>query len=118
HDTMRGGSEIAGLSSVKSSQTTSKGLDLAYATQWSYGKAETFNLFIPNLMGGSSDKGFSPNGQVADALRPYADAIRPYSPKQFASSLPAYWGPQPFTSGPVYIGAVLIFLFVLGMFLL
>jgi hypothetical protein len=118
NDTMRGGSEIAGLSTVKSSQTTSKGLDLAYATQWSYGKAETFNLFIPNLMGGSSDKGFSSEGQVAEALRPYAAAFSPYTPKQFASQLPAYWGPQPFTSGPVYIGAVLIFLFVLGMFLL
>lgn len=87
------------------------GLDRDYITAWSYGKMETFNLYIPNLMGGSSGGGFKENGGVAKSLKPYNAA-------QIAPQLPAYWGPQPFTSGPVYIGAVAVFLFILGIFLL
>lgn len=94
-------------------QQTNKtsGLDRDYITAWSYGKAETFNMLIPNLMGGSSNGGFSPDGQVAEALRPY-------NASNIATQLPGYWGPQPGTSGPVYIGAVMIFLAVMGLCLL
>lgn len=103
-ETMRGGSELTAENGEKQ-----KGLDLEYATAWSYGKGETFNLLIPNLYGGSSQGGFSQDGDVAEALRNYqADP----------SQLPAYWGPQPMTSGPVYIGAVALFLAVFGMFVL
>ncbi|MCX4358301.1 MAG: YfhO family protein [Rikenellaceae bacterium] len=87
------------------------GLDRDYITAWSYGKVETFNLLIPNLMGGTSSGGFSDGGKVAEALRPY-------NASSLATHLPGYWGPQPMTSGPVYIGAVIIFLAVMGLFLL
>lgn len=107
-ETIRGKSELQ-VTADRGHATS--GLDKDYATQWSYGKGETFNLFIPNLMGGSSSSGFATDGEVATALKPYNAA-------QVAPQLPAYWGNQPFTSGPVYIGALAIFLFVLSLFLL
>ena len=88
-----------------------EGLDLEYATAWSYGKGETLNLLIPNLYGGSSEGGFSDDGEVAQALTKYGA-------RNMATHLPAYWGPQPITSGPMYVGAVALFLAVLGLFLL
>ncbi len=107
-DTMRGGSALA----VESGNSDEKdGLDIAYATAWSYGRTESLNMFIPNLMGGSSSGGFASDGIVADALRPYGA-------RSLATSLPAYWGDQPGTAGPTYLGAVAIFLAVLGLFLL
>ena len=90
------------------------GLDKDYITAWSYGKMETFNLFIPNLMGGKSNGGFSSDGEVNSMLRKYANRREADS---ITAQLPGYWGPQPMTSGPVYIGAVMIFLFVLGLFI-
>lgn len=107
-DTIRGGSE---LKSSASTMEGKEGLDLEYATAWSYGKGETFNLLIPNLYGGSSEGGFSEDGEVAQALSKYGA-------RNMATHLPAYWGPQPITSGPMYIGAVVLFLGVLGLFLL
>ena len=94
-DTIRGGSE---LKSSASTMEGKEGLDLEYATAWSYGKGETFNLLIPNLYGGSSEGGFSEDGEVAQALAKYGA-------RNMATHLPAYWGPQPITSGPMYIGA-------------
>ncbi len=106
-DTTRGGSALA----EKGSGEGQEGLDIAYATAWSYGRTESLNMFIPNLMGGSSAGGFATNGTVADALRPYGA-------RSLATSLPAYWGDQPGTAGPTYLGAAALFLAVLGMFLL
>ncbi|MCC8035169.1 MAG: YfhO family protein, partial [Rikenellaceae bacterium] len=103
---IRGGSE---LSSAGNEGTG--GLDLEYATHWSYGKMESFNLFIPNYAGGSDQGGFSNDGPVADALSRYGA-------RQLAPQLPGYWGPQPSTVGPTYLGAVMVYLFVLGMILL
>ncbi|MBO5806274.1 MAG: hypothetical protein J6R10_05380 [Tidjanibacter sp.] len=108
-DTTRGGSLLSSAST--GSKEASEGLDLAYATAWSYGRTESLNMFIPNLMGGSSAGGFAPNGEVADALRPYGA-------RSLAVSLPAYWGDQPGTAGPTYLGAAALFLALLGMFLL
>lgn len=88
-----------------------QGLDIEYATAWSYGPGETFNLLIPNLYGGSSEGGFSEDGAVADALGKY-------NARQVAAHLPGYWGPQPGTSGPVYVGAAALLLAVLGLFVL
>lgn len=106
-DTTRGRSELSVASGEEGNRTT--GLDKDYATAWSYGVGETLNLFIPNLVGGTSEGGFSTDGAVAQSLQKY-DAER------LAGQLPGYWGSQPFTSGPVYLGAVMVFLFVFGLF--
>lgn len=103
-ESTRGGSELA-------TGVGEKGLDLEYATQWSYGVGETFNLFIPYLYGGSSEGNFSADGAVADALANY-------NQRRLAPDLPSYWGPQPMTSGPTYLGAGALFLAVLTMFAL
>ncbi len=107
HDTIRGGSELSGGTSMDGD----KGLDLEYATAWSYGKGETFDMLIPNLFGGSSSGGFSSDGPVAASLAPY-------NARGMATQLPAYWGPQPWTEGPVYVGALALFIAVLGLFVL
>ena len=104
--TMRGGSELSQVADNNSS-----GLDKDYALAWSYGKAETLNLFIPNFMGGSSSHGFSDYGDVAESLDKY-------QARDYATHLPGYWGDQSFTEGPVYLGAVMVFLFVFGLFYL
>lgn len=108
-ESTRSASELKGDDAGRDNRTD--GLDRDYITAWSYGKAETFNLLIPNLMGGTSSGGFSDDGKVAEALKPY-------NATSLAAHLPGYWGPQPMTSGPVYIGAVMIFLAVMGLFLL
>jgi len=108
-DSIRGKSE---LTHNQTNQTT--GLDKDYATAWSYGKMETFNLFIPNLMGGSSMSGVGTNGELYKAL----SSNNIPNANQIAEQLPAYWGPQPMTSGPVYLGAIVIFLFIFGLFYL
>lgn len=104
--TIRGNSELS-----SSGNETGTGLDKDYAFAWSYGKAETFTLLIPRFMGGSSqeDAGKSSEAYKVLVQNGYSDVE--------ARRLPTYWGAQPFTSGPVYVGAVLIFLFVLGAFL-
>ncbi len=103
--TIRGGSE---LSDNKENKTS--GLDLDYATQWSYGKGETFTLMIPNFKGGESKA-------IGDNEKALAD-VDPDIRQYVAQGTDQYWGDQPFTSGPVYIGAIICFLFVLGMFIL
>ncbi len=102
-DTIRGGSELA----AADKSDGASGLDLEYATAWSYGPAESWNLLIPDFMGGSSTRGFAPDGEVAAAL---AD----YGLRDVATQLPAYWGDQPFTAGPTYLGAVSLFLALMG----
>lgn len=101
-DTMRGGSELVS----KDSEGTD-GLDLEYATAWSYGIAESWNMLIPDLAGGDSGSTFSQDGPVGDAL----DDL---GLRQAAKQLPTYWGGQPYTAGPTYLGAVAIFLALLG----
>ena len=96
--TMRGGaSELSGHD-----KKTNGGLDKEYAFRWSNGIGETFCIMIPYLYGGSS-------GEPADEA-PKTNEITGGR----ADKLPLYWGPQPFISGPVYFGAVICFLFVLG----
>jgi hypothetical protein len=109
--TIRGKSE---LTSEKENRTS--GLDKDYATQWSYGKAETMTLLIPAFYGGSSGQKISQNSKIVDALK--ANNIPESSIKQFTSQPVSfmYWGTQPFTSGPVYVGSIICFLFILGLF--
>ena len=90
-----------------------KGLDLDYATAWSYGWEELPNLLIPNFNGGSSAGAVNPkHSDTYDLLK---RAGQP-NLREVAKNLPLYWGPQPFTAGPMYMGAITLFLFVLGLF--
>ena len=107
--TMRGGSE---LTSNKDSHNT-KGLDLEYATAWSYGIEEMPNLLIPNFNGGASSGELPLDSETGKLLK---RAGQP-NLKQTMKHLPLYWGPQPFTAGPMYMGAITVFLFVLGLIL-
>ena len=104
--TMRGGSELASDSSTHNS----KGLDLEYATAWSYGINEMPNLLIPNFNGGSSSGALDLDSETGKLLK------RAGQPRlrETLKHMPLYWGPQPFTAGPMYLGAISIFLFVLG----
>jgi hypothetical protein len=108
--TMRGGSEL----SAGKSEDKSKGLDIAYATQWSYSPKELPNLMIPNYNGGSSVGKLSKDSETYKILK---DAGYEGT-DQIIKQMPLYWGPQPFTAGPMYMGAISIFLFVLGLILL
>ena len=112
-ETMRGGhSELA---KATDAQNKTVGLDLDYATAWSYGIDETFTLIMPNFKGASS--GFN----VGTDSKLYKTMVSKGVPKKSAASfceqVPSYWGTQPFTSGPVYVGAVVCFLFLLGLFI-
>ena len=104
-ETIRGGSEL-----TETTETAPDGLSLDYATAWSYGRAETFNLLIPDFMGRESGSTFSSDGEVAAALSEYGL-------RGAAQQLPTYWGTQPYTGGPTYLGATAVFLGVLGLFL-
>ena len=106
-DTIRGGSELA---VAEEGVKASDGLDLDYATAWSYGVAESWNMLIPDFMGGDSARAMAPGGDTAAALHPYGL-------EGLAAQLPMYWGEQPYTAGPTYLGAAAIFLAVLGLFL-
>ena len=102
-DTMRGTPELTKDISEKSS-----GLDKDYITAWSYGVGETWSFLIPNAKGGASGIiGNIPELKNADPA--YRQAI--------AQQGSAYWGDQPGTSGPVYVGVIVMFLFILGLFI-
>ncbi|MBQ3766070.1 MAG: YfhO family protein [Bacteroidales bacterium] len=108
-NTMRGGSELTTDGAVKGG-----GLDLDYATSWSYGWEELPNLMIPNFNGGSSAQAVDPAKSETIKLLKRAGQS---GTREIAKALPLYWGPQPFTAGPMYMGAITVFLFVLGLFL-
>ncbi len=107
--TMRGGSEL----SADSESHNANGLDLDYATAWSYGINEMPNLMIPNFNGGSSSGELPMDSETAKLLKRAGQQ----NLKQTMKHMPLYWGPQPFTAGPMYMGAITIFLFVLGLIL-
>lgn len=91
-----------------------KGLGLDYITEWSYGVGETLNLFIPNLYGGNNGTDVGLNSETYRASKSRGEQAA----RQMAQYAPTYWGPQPFTAGPHYIGAIIIFLAILGLFLI
>ena len=107
--TMRGGSELKS----NDKNHNDKGLNLEYATAWSYGIEEMPNLLIPNFNGGASSGELPLDSETGKLLK---RAGQP-NLKQTMKHLPLYWGPQPFTAGPMYMGAISIFLFVLGLIL-
>ena len=89
-------------------ENKTSGLNKDYATSWSYGKMETLNLMIPNLMGGASSSKLSKDSDVYKVLKKYR--VQAQNVKKILKELPVYLGSQPFTSGPVYIGAVIVFI--------
>src|SRR5690606_19250049 len=111
---IRGKSEIKPLEKTGATATGS-GLDRDYAFNWSYGVGETITLLIPDFYGGASTYALNDNSETYKALlqvgAPESQA------RDIVKNLPLYWGDQPFTSGPVYVGAIMCFLFVLGLFL-
>lgn len=112
HHTTRGKSELTGKSSLNQPQTD--GLDRDYITAWSYGVDESLTLMIPNFKGGGSGE------NILDAknekLKGY-DNFSQQSQNIGLPNYPQYWGNQPMTVGPVYVGAIICFLFVWALFL-
>ena len=104
-ESMRGKSELV---KENSSNQTSSGLERDYITQWSYGIGETWTLLIPNTKGGAS----MPLSQSETAMK-HAD--QDFLP--IYQQIGQYWGEQPGTSGPVYVGAFVMMLFILGLFI-
>ena len=104
-ESMRGKSELV---KENSANQTGSGLERDYITQWSYGIGETFSLLVPNVKGGASVP-----------LAANEDAMKKANPmyRGLYSQLGQYWGEQPGTSGPVYVGAFVMFLFILGCFI-
>lgn len=102
---IRGKSELA-----VEDKNQSSGLDRDYITQWSYGIGETMNLLIPNFKGGSS----APFSRDSETVR----VLRQNNAASAANQVMKYWGPQMSTEGPHYLGAVTIFLFILGLILI
>ena len=108
HYTMRGGNELSvtpadlyGGNEAVAAQNTATGLDINYAFNWSYGIGETYTLLVPGAMGGGSGEKVGKDSAFYRTFR--------------SENAPLYWGNQPFTSGPVYFGAIIILLFVLGL---
>ncbi|MCB6973489.1 MULTISPECIES: YfhO family protein [Butyricimonas] len=108
--TMRGGSELT----LNQNSQTKGGLDKEYATAWSYGIDETLNLMIPNFKGGASGGALDKNSETYKFLNSQGAS----NADQIIQQLPLYWGEQAFTAGPMYMGAIAIFLFVLGLVLI
>lgn len=109
-ETMRGGhSELTKLSQDKPAE----GLDIKYATDWSYGRGETMTLLIPNWEGGASGYNLGKDSQLSQAMRQKGVAKR--DAEQFCKNAPTYHGEKAFTSGAVYVGAIVCFLFLLGL---
>lgn len=105
-ETMRGKSEL--MHEGDKANQTSSGLDRDYITQWSYGIGETFSLLVPNVKGGVSDP-LSYNSKAMEKANPMYSGLY--------SQLTQYWGEQPMTRGPVYVGALVLMLFILGCFI-
>lgn len=104
-ETIRGKSELVKQSTA---DQTKSGLERSYITQWSYGIGETWSLLVPNVKGGASVP-LAANEKAMQKANPMYGSIY--------SQLGQYWGEQPGTSGPVYVGAFVCFLFVLGLFI-
>ena len=124
-ETMRGGhselgesapqksADFSGTPQAKGDKAKGGGLDLDYATAWSYGIDETMTFLIPNWEGGASGYNVGENSQLCQTMR--GNGIPKRSAEQFCQQVPTYRGEKAFTSGPVYMGAIICFLFVLGL---
>ncbi len=104
---IRGPSEL-----TSNTQSTSGGLDRDYAFAWSNGIWEPMTFLVPNFFGGASQESLTTDSDLAKGLR--QQGVGTAQIANFVKSVPTYWGDQPFTSGPYYMGAIIIFLFFLG----
>lgn len=110
-ESLRGKSELTSVS-TGSDEKVSSGLDMDYAFMWSYGKGELLTLMIPYAYGGASGEKLGPDSRFYKTYKGLVGQVG----RDIAA--PTYWGDQPGTSGPVYFGALICFLFVLGMFVI
>ena len=117
-DSQRGPSELTSKTLGDNEKAKTGGLDIDYMTNWSYGLGESFNLVIPNIKGGGSgpyllDENLMDNDNVSISLKNFInDAYKK------GWTINTYWGNQPSTAGPVYVGATVFVLFILGLFFL
>jgi len=107
---LRGATELTTV--AQNGEKISSGLDKEYAFQWSYGRGELLTLLIPNIYGGTSVGTLGPSSEFYKAVRDAGYQVG----KDIQA--PTYWGDKPSTGGPVYFGAVVCFLFLLGMFII
>ena len=110
-ETMRGGH--SDLTKADDAANKTEGLDLDYATQWSYGIDETMTLLIPGFKGGASGVDVGTDSKLYRTM--VEGGVPARSAADFCANTPLYWGEQPFTAGNVYVGAIICFLFLLGL---
>lgn len=113
-ESTRGKSELT-INPDGSPKPVTSGLDRDYITQFSYGIVETFNLFIPRFMGGGNFENVGKDSETYNAYRKLGASTT--QALEESKHAPMYWGKQPIVEAPAYIGAVVLFLFVFGLFL-
>ncbi|AHM59015.1 hypothetical protein D770_03740 [Flammeovirgaceae bacterium 311] len=109
---IRGASELTAQDPGAAGGT---GLDREYAFAWSSGRAESLTLLVPYFYGGASTESVGRDSELAESLE--RQGVPPEQVNQFVQQVPTYFGDQPFTSGPIYVGAVICFLFFLGLWM-
>ncbi len=113
-ESTRGKSELT-INPDGSPKAVTSGLDKDYITEYSYGILESFNLFIPRFMGGGSYENIGKDSKTYDAF--IGLGATPIQAINETKHAPTYWGKQPIVEAPAYVGAVILFLFVLGLYL-
>ncbi|WP_310991785.1 YfhO family protein [Aequorivita marina] len=111
----RGKTELT-INADGSPKDNNTGLDFNYITEYSYGKLESFNLFIPRFMGGSSSEALPEDSKTLETLMRMGASAQ--EANQVLSQIPMYWGDQSYVGAPAYIGAIVIFLAILALFLI
>ncbi|GHB72410.1 hypothetical protein [Persicitalea jodogahamensis] len=115
-ETIRGKSELSPLAETNAAASPEQdGLDKEYAFQYSYGVVETLTLLIPNLYGGPSQGALDSKSETYKIL--VNRGVDAANAANFVQALPLYWGTQYSTGGPAYAGAIVFFLFILGLFI-
>src|SRR5690554_6605915 len=115
-DTSTRGNTGLSINANGSPKDNTSGLDFDYITEYSYGKLESFNLFIPRFMGGSSSEAFPDDSKTVETLLRMGATSQDIN--QIMGQIPMYWGDQTFVGAPAYVGAIVIFLAVLALFLI
>ncbi len=111
----RGKSELT-INADGSEKEVNNGLDYNYITEYSYGKLESFNLFIPRFIGGGNSEPLPEDPKTLDAVMQLGKSRQEIN--QILNQVPMYWGDQPIVAAPAYVGAIIIFLSILALFLI